>query len=641
MGGWLGKFIGGTVGGPVEGKKEISHYTTFPEEAELAAPNGDTDIQLIWLDTLQKKGIYITSEDLTKAWLDHMNYPYFEFGFAKKNFLRGIYPPTSGWFNNSFHMECMNSIMRSEIWGFICPGNPELAAEYAHSDAVLDHAGNSIWGEVFLSSIESALFFENNIQKLLDIGLSFIPKESRVSECVRNVRNWTSKYENWRYTRQLILNTYGHPIWVNALQNIGFTVMSLLYSNGDIGRGILTAVNSGYDADCTCATTGAILGAIKGAKKIPSQWKDPMHDRFGVGFGVVGIERENSISKLSEETCEIGILVAQTRNTAVIIKDAPSVSGKVNCDKSEGIRIEVDYQKCPNIGYTQPREISIIIHNKTEKPTRGTFTIKGPEGWRIKPRSHRLTVKEYDSSDPCVFSISIPETIRRLPSANLFHALFQENRNTLSERHFGLAGNTVWTILGPFWSATKPLDNEADLFYPYLPEPNIDNHTAPDLKSDQGPFFERRIVEYAEDRMDLDHIFGAKGPIVLYLLQYVESPGNRKAWFHVGSNDGLIMWLNDERIFSGHCHSFPKPYNHSIEVNLIKGTNKVLIKVIRCSSSLDFSFGIAEHKKDRKEYEDNIMDTLGIPIGDCWPIRWFLEHWMVDLSSVPPWAVGE
>ena len=158
FGGWIGKFIGGTIGGSVEGQKSVHKFTYYSEVPTAAIENDDNDFQLVWLHTLQERGIYITSEDLMEEWLAHITYPMCEYGYAVKNFRRDIKPPVSGWFNNDYFKECMGCPVRSEIWAFIALGNPKLAAEYAQKDGVLDHAENSVWIEMFLSALQSMAF---------------------------------------------------------------------------------------------------------------------------------------------------------------------------------------------------------------------------------------------------------------------------------------------------------------------------------------------------------------------------------------------------------------------------------------------------------------------------------------------------
>ena len=46
---WVGKNIGGTMGAPYEGKREILDVQGFITEANVVLPNDDLDLQLVWL----------------------------------------------------------------------------------------------------------------------------------------------------------------------------------------------------------------------------------------------------------------------------------------------------------------------------------------------------------------------------------------------------------------------------------------------------------------------------------------------------------------------------------------------------------------------------------------------------------------
>ena len=163
-GGWYGKCLGGAAGAPVEGVKKLIPVNDFTEIFNPDLPNDDLDLQLLWLDVLEEKGPLINSCDLADAWVKKCWYPFSEYGYFLKNYMRGIKPPYSGILNNSFFMEGMGCPIRSEIWGMISAGNPCLAAEYAYMDATLDHGGNSVYAEQFLAAIESLAFFETDIQ---------------------------------------------------------------------------------------------------------------------------------------------------------------------------------------------------------------------------------------------------------------------------------------------------------------------------------------------------------------------------------------------------------------------------------------------------------------------------------------------
>ena len=45
---WVGKNIGGTMGTPYEGRRELLDVKGFATEPGVVLPNDDLDLQLIW-----------------------------------------------------------------------------------------------------------------------------------------------------------------------------------------------------------------------------------------------------------------------------------------------------------------------------------------------------------------------------------------------------------------------------------------------------------------------------------------------------------------------------------------------------------------------------------------------------------------
>ena len=68
--------------------------------------------------------------------------------------------------------------------------------------------------------------------------------------------------------------------WFQAAGNIGFTVLGLLYGQGDMLQSLLYAVNCGDDTDCTAGTVGAVLGILQGASGIDASLKEYVGDRI-------------------------------------------------------------------------------------------------------------------------------------------------------------------------------------------------------------------------------------------------------------------------------------------------------------------------------------------------------------------------
>ncbi len=314
---WYGKCLGGAAGAPVEGIKKIIEVEDFTEIFDPDLPNDDLDIQLLWLDVLEHKGVQINACDLADAWIEKCWYPFSEYGYFMKNYMRGVKPPYTGIINNSFFKEGMGCPIRSEIWGCIAAGNPKLAADYAYIDGCLDHADNSVYAEQFLAAIEAMAFFEDDIITLVKKGMEFIPKDSRLYRCYDEILNcYTGK--TWQEMRQIVLSKYSHPDFTNVVQNLAFVLIALLYGKGDMRDTINIALKCGYDTDCTCASAASVVGIIKGYRGLGEEICSLIKDYFVCGVDVV--RPSDSIRGLAEDTLKMALKVP---NGMLKVTDSP------------------------------------------------------------------------------------------------------------------------------------------------------------------------------------------------------------------------------------------------------------------------------------------------------------------------------
>ncbi len=91
LGCWTGKNIGGTLGAPMEGRREIFDVNFYVQDLKgKPAPNDDLDLQLIWLLAVEENGIYQVNERvLGEYWLNHITGPWNEYGIGKVNMVMG------------------------------------------------------------------------------------------------------------------------------------------------------------------------------------------------------------------------------------------------------------------------------------------------------------------------------------------------------------------------------------------------------------------------------------------------------------------------------------------------------------------------------------------------------------------------
>lgn len=313
IGCWLGKAVGGTLGQPYEGSDgplDLTYYNPVPTDM---IPNDDLDLQVLWACILDNmKTPVVDHEILADAWLNHVDFPWDEYGVAIRNLRNGITAPYSGSYDNWFK-DGLGAAIRSEIWACLAPGEPELAAKYAYEDACVDHAGDGIYAEQFLAALESAAFFENDIKKLLEVGLSAIPVESHLSLAIKDTIKWCNESTDWLLIRQQILDKWGNENFTDAVMNIPFAVMALLLGKGDFSKTICLSVNCGRDADCTTATVGAILGIIN-PDGINEKWLNPIGRKLVINAGISGISHPETLDGFTD-------MIIDLRNKIILRKN--------------------------------------------------------------------------------------------------------------------------------------------------------------------------------------------------------------------------------------------------------------------------------------------------------------------------------
>ena len=299
LGCFNGKNVGGTLGAPLEGKNGFFDIEYFiqPNIENNPQPNDDLDLQISSFNAVRRYGRNVNAEILAEYYNIFVNPSWAEYGFGKSNLRRGIPTPISGYHDNRYKDSC-GSFIRSEIWACLCPGHPEMATRYAYFDSSIDHADEGTYGEVFWAAVQSAAFFESDIKKLIDIGLSYIPRESALYKGIMLLVNAHESGKSYEEARDIVFReipgafSYQHtklkdiklteyapsPAGFDAPQNIAIAILGLLYGEGDFGKSMLLAVNCGEDADCSAGTLAATLGIILGNSALPEKWVKPIND---------------------------------------------------------------------------------------------------------------------------------------------------------------------------------------------------------------------------------------------------------------------------------------------------------------------------------------------------------------------------
>lgn len=614
---WIGKCVAGTIGAPYEGYKGIMNVEYTPSMIDNMLPNDDLDLQVLWLDVIEKKGTNFTSLDLAEAFFNLCDYSPGEYATFRKNYDLGIMPPLSGKFNNNYYIEGMGCPIRSEIWACLAPGDAKLATELAAMDGCLDHYGESIIAEQYLAALESLAFTDKwDIKPLVIRALNYIDEKSRVYELVSKVVDWCDQSDNWRYVFGRILRDYGHADCTNMYQNIGITLMALLLGKGHFMDSVMLALNCGFDTDCTCATVGAIIGIIEGGKKLMKDY-DLKEQTFKLGVNVT--RRSDKVYDLAEDTAFAALLFLD-KNKKVNIKGYPEDKVPVMEGRpSLPINFRVVYNDgIPAIAPGESKNITIHLDTNNKIKATGTLKFTAPEGFSVKPQEKKFRIGMFNSGID--ITVSVSKDIPVLMNKNIITATITLDNNDTFRESFGLAGAALWKVYGPFWENTTyvapPKANEsyyaglggaktkdegstkirqfhinmkADWQKEYLEDQLLGNKPLSGELVDD-PAYQGFPVNLYEDKFSFKDLFGFSGPCVVYMVRDLYAPEDMNACIQIGHSDVFRMWMDGNLIAYSDSTEHWTPENiHKLDVPLKKGMNRIVLKLANTNGSSDFS----------------------------------------------------
>ena len=336
---WIGKNIGGTIGTPYEGYRQVLDIKGFATAPNVVLPNDDLDLQLIWLYALERLGPYaINAATLGEMWLNYIPAPWNEYGIGKANMNRGLRPSLAGDYDNNWS-HSNGAWIRTEIWACVAPAMPHIAAKFSIEDAKVDHgAGEGTIAAAFVAAVQSAAFVIPDLNTCIDIGLSAIPADSRMAQSIHLVRECYQNGKTWLEARNAVFeqNQDIGDGWFEAPTNVSYAVIGMLWGEGDFKKSMITAVNCGDDTDCTAATVGATMGILYGTAGIPKDWMEHIGDDIvTVSLSVGGFTRDY----LPKTCTQLTERVVAVTPAVLIAHRAPTVTAKRARAFSEAVEL--------------------------------------------------------------------------------------------------------------------------------------------------------------------------------------------------------------------------------------------------------------------------------------------------------------
>lgn len=611
---FLGKTVAGTMGAPYEGIKMPLELEFKPEMINTMLPNDDLDLQVLWLDVVKKYGEDFTSYDLQKIFCENCDYSPGEYAVMRKNYEKGIYPPESGRFCNDFYIEGMGCPIRSEIWACLYPVQPTKAAEVSAKDGCLDHVGESVYAEQFFAALESYAFFESDLDCLIQTALGVVPKDAKIRTLICDTLAWCERYDEVKTVLKYILHKYGHPDCTNLFQNIGITLTALLKGNLDLIKTSMDALNCGFDTDCTCATAGAVIGVIRGAKSLIEE--------YGLGdvkyvLGVHSPDHTDSVYDLSVEIAELGAHLSPDTVT-----DAPECSFAF--EARDPLAFLPEYPTGPSITFGQTTPVVLHVRNTTERQIRTCLNIEGLDTQYL----HSLALSAGEEAELCL-QFTLDEDARQIFEKNLVHVAYWVD-DVAYGYDFGLSGASVWKVTGPIWKTDPECTTEALEAVPnywhlfagvvhdgdstdvvrrfhlnFAPDTDTEYVSEDELFRAPDPHgkYVQEIFAQGKDSFTMDELFGFKGPCVAYLSRILLCPQDLEVCVQVGHSAPFALWINGERIAERKiCDTWTAENVHVQRVKLRAGENRIVLRLARVNADAKFNLIFSEGPTCARHY---------------------------------------
>ena len=257
-----------------------SRPTSLAEVIDGMPEDDDTNYTMLALALLEQHGRDFTTDDVARMWLAELpaGRVFTAERIAYRNLLEGLEAPATARVRNPFR-EWIGAQIRTDLYGWVSPGDPAAAAALAWRDARLSHTRNGIYGAMFTAALGAAAMASRDVDEVLAAGLSVVPARSRLAEAVRLAIEIAAESDSERALDRLH-QAFGDLHWVHAVNNAALVALGLRAGAGDFTRSVCLTVMGGWDTDSNGATVGGVVGAMTGAARLPPRWSAPLRNRI-------------------------------------------------------------------------------------------------------------------------------------------------------------------------------------------------------------------------------------------------------------------------------------------------------------------------------------------------------------------------
>ncbi|MGW2093973.1 ADP-ribosylglycohydrolase family protein [Promicromonospora sukumoe] len=262
--------------------------TSLEENISGMPEDDDLNYPILALALLERHGRGFTTDDVAQLWLDNLpaGRTFTAERAAYRNILDAVPVPETATHHNPFR-EWIGALIRTDLLGWVSPGDVRGAARLAWADARLSHTRDGVYGAMWAAGLAAAAVVAPDVEQVLDAADAVVPADSGLAAAVALGRYLGRECDGSeagvRAGLDRIHAEYGHLHWVHTLNNAAVIAFALSAGRGEFGPSVSIAVTAGWDTDSAAATVGGVVGAL-GPDRIGERWTAPLDGRIATSL---------------------------------------------------------------------------------------------------------------------------------------------------------------------------------------------------------------------------------------------------------------------------------------------------------------------------------------------------------------------
>ena len=223
-------------------------------------------------------------------------------------------------------------------------------------------------------------------------------------------------------------------------------LFSLIKGKGNLIDTTMMAVRCGFDTDCTAGNTGALLGAVLGAKCLQNTYG---FKEAGYKLTLKYARKTDRVYDLAADTCRVGLHFATMGRNPVKITGAEHVEPLQPDLSLPPVSITYDYMDGPYVQPGENKHLTIRIKNFTDRTQILYMSVEnGPNfedvefpGMMAAPAGQEIAFS---------MTLVMKSELNKVCESNHVR-LVAKTENTETSCTIGLVAKTPYLVYGPFW----------------------------------------------------------------------------------------------------------------------------------------------------------------------------------------------